>query len=200
MKTRHFKGELTKPITIRTRSVSLMTDTPEGRAEVEKHNRHEYLRALTQQLEKIGPLRQAFNLEDSKDPVVNFVTLTLALASEFVPGFRIKNLDRERSKGRRKEWDAMKYCQLLADAQTLMNEKTRSLSEVCRILATNGRYAKRWGKYSKRTLENRLIMANDEEKNVLLKLGKKIESDGRMDEVAFKNIIMEHFAVTENAK
>ncbi len=43
-------------------------------------------------------------------------------------------------------------------------------------------------------------MANDEEKNVLLKLGKKIESDGRMDEVAFKNIIMEHFAVTENAK
>jgi hypothetical protein len=199
MKPRRFKGELAKPILIRTRSVTLLTDTPEDHAEIKKHNSGEFLRALGEQLDKIELLRKEFKLQDSKDPIVNFVTLTLALASEYVPGFRIKNLVTERGKGRQTEWNVMKYCQLLADIQTLLNEKTRSVSEACQILVTNTRYTKRWGKYSKRTLENRLVMANDEEKNVMMKLGRRVDSEGRMDEVEFKNIIMEHFAITKNS-
>jgi hypothetical protein len=96
-----FKGELAKPITIRTRWVTLLTDTPENRAEYEKSNRAEFSRALAEQFEKIDLLRKALNLgEKSDDPVVNFVSLSLALAREFVPGFRIKDLSRERGKGR----------------------------------------------------------------------------------------------------
>ncbi len=98
-----FTGSLAKPIIIETRSLTLLTSTPEKKAEVDKHNHEEFMRAITEQLGKIDELRNWLGLkEKSDDAVVNFILLSLSLAQKFVPGFRIKNKSLGKNRGRKK--------------------------------------------------------------------------------------------------
>lgn len=194
-----FKGELAKPITIRTRSYSILFDSADARAEIDKHNRDEVLRSLTEQLQKLPELENALGLKNNADePILRFTLLTLALAQQFVPGFKIKNLALEKGKGRKKAWDAIKYCQLLADVQTLMNEKPRSESEACHVLASSKRFNRRWSGYNEATLKNRLVFAKDEEKNVLMTLFNNVKGSGKIDDEVMKQIIVSSFGITEN--
>jgi hypothetical protein len=194
-----FKGELAKPITIKTRSNSILFDSDEERAEISKHNGNEVLRSLTEQLHKLPLLEEALGLDNKGgEPVVRFTLLTLALAQRFVPGFKVKNLSLEKGKGRKKEWDAIKYCQLSADVQSLMNEKLRSESDACHVLATSERFKKRWGGYNEATLKNRLVFAKDEKKNVVMLLINRVHGSGKIDDEVMKQIMVSSFGITEN--
>jgi hypothetical protein len=133
MSKRRFTGELAKPITIRTQSVTLLTDTPEHRAEVEKHNNAEFSRAFFESFRKLDLLCAEFNI-DTNDAQLKFIRLALALAMEFVPGFRVKNLSLARERGRRKEWGPIRYTQLLADIAKVQTGKKCSDSEASRLV------------------------------------------------------------------
>lgn len=200
MKRRRFSGELAKPIIIRTQRVTLLTNTPAHRDEVNKHNSDEWRRAATEQLNKLALLNKEFELPDSKDHLLNFAMLTLALAREFVPGFHVKDLSTERGKGRHKEWNVLKYSELIADVETLKNENRRSDSEACRILSKTKRFESRWGNYDKRTLENRLIMARDKRENVLMVLANNPNLINKIGRERFKAILIDVFGLTKNAK
>jgi hypothetical protein len=125
-----FSGILARPIEIRTKRRTLIGSLTDD--EIELHNKREILRAVTEQLRKINELREWLGLDDrATSPEANWVILALKLAQHFVPGFRIKDLTTERSRGRKKEWNWEKYCQLLADVESLKKERTRTDSEAC---------------------------------------------------------------------
>jgi hypothetical protein len=195
-----FTGELLKPIEIKTQRVTILTDTPEHRAEVEKHNFNEYARAWFEQFKKLEALQNAFGLvkKAGEDPLIQHIRLAMALASEFVPGFRVKDLSFEKGKGRAQEWDALKYCQLIADVGLVVGEKACSESEACRILSTSSRFASRWKKYGKRTLENRLVKAKREDDNVMITIFRHPEIESRLGRDRVMEIVKESFSITLN--
>ncbi len=194
-----FTGELAESIRVEYRSVTLLTNTPEGRAEVDKHNGQEVLRSLAEQLKKLPLLENALGLDGNKyDATTRFTILAFALAREFVPGFRIKNVSTERERGRKKDWDAIKYCQLFADVQIVLKDKPRSESEACNVLVKSPRFKKRWGSLSAATLKNRLVFAKDEKKNVMMTLINKARDSKIFDEIGFIEMMIGCFGITEN--
>lgn len=194
-----FKGELAKPITIKTRPYSILFDSADERAVIDRHNGAELLKSLTEQLNKLSLLENALGLKNNAgEPLERFILLTLALAQQFVPGFKVKDLTLEKGKGRRKTWDAIKYCQLLADVQSLIDEKPRSESDACHVLASSKRFKKRWGGYNEATLKNRLVFAKDEKKNVLMTVINRIQDSGKIDNEAMKQIMASSFGITES--
>jgi hypothetical protein len=196
-----FTGSLAKPIIIETRSYTLLTSTPEKEAVVDQHNRAEYMRAITEQLGKIDELRQWLGLKEiSEDAAVKFVSLLLALAQKFVPGFRIKNKSLGKNRGRKKEWTWEKYCQLMADVELLQREKTRSESEACLALTKLKRFQARWGKYDSRTLRNKLVKARLTKDNPVMMLGKHMIDSKSLKEVQLLDMLVDIFSVTKNGK
>lgn len=166
-----FTGRLIEPIRITTRQPTLLSSSPEHLADIDKHNKAEFDRAFFESIAKIRDLEAHYGIEKEEDPTVRLLKLVLAMSKDLVPGFRTKNLAFEKDQGRTKSWNVIKYCELLADVEGLKRSKPRSDSEACNILTSTARYRDRWGNLNKRTLENRLIEARDEGKNVALKLG-----------------------------
>ncbi len=153
--------------------------------------------AASKRLEKINPLCKHYDIDINQDFGTKSMLLVFELAEEFVPGFRIKDATTQRSKGRPKVWDWEKYCQLLADVELLKSEKTRSDSEACLILSSSPRFAMRWSQFNKRTLENRLVKARDENINFVLKLVGSIESSGELPKSRAYELLIECFSITE---
>jgi hypothetical protein len=197
-KDARFHGVLVEPIAVNLRHTATLTDTPEGRAETQSQNANEMLRALTETLEKLPALFKHYGIEWVEGEPPPYVLLVLAMAREFVPGFRIKNLAIEKGRGRKQVWDFVKYSMLLADVQTLRKRGAASDSEACAQLVKLPRYASRWNAYSKRTLENRLLEARDPEKNIMIKIGGAIEAKGLLPNNAFPDIFRDSFSITEN--
>jgi hypothetical protein len=81
-----------------------------------------------------------------------------------------------------------------------MNEKDRSESDACHILSISPRFAKRWGKFDERTLKNRLVMAKDENKNILMAVANRVRSTDTMSETSFNQILIDIFGITKNGK
>lgn len=198
MPAKKFEGPLAVPILIETHSVSLLTDTPEGRAEVDKHNKEEIGRAFLESLKKLDDLLRHYEIEAIPNDNSAYVLLSLRMAMEFVPGFKIKNVSTHRQKGRKKIWDPIKYSELLADVTLLKSEKNRSDSEACSILANSPRFASRWGGFDKRTLENRLVKATDRTENPLIVLYESVKA--QISEEQFFSILVDSFAITENQR
>jgi hypothetical protein len=196
-----FTGSLAKPIIIETRSPTLLTSTPEKKAEIDTHNHEEFMRALTEQLHKIDELRNWLGLkEKSGDAAIDFTLLSLSLAQKFVPGFRIKNKSLGKNRGRKKEWTWEKYCQLMADVELLQREKTRSESEACLALTKLKRFQARWSKYEPRSLRNKLVKARLTKDNPVMMLGKHMIESNSLKEKQLLDMLVDIFSVTKNEK
>jgi len=198
MPAKKFEGSLADHILIKTRSVTLLTDTPEGRAEIDKHNKEEIGRALHESLEKLGDLLKHYEIDPTPDDQSAYVMLSLKMAMEFVPGFKVKNVSTRRQKGRQKIWDPIKYTELLADVTLLKSEKNGSDSEACSILATSPRFASRWSSFDKRTLENRLVKATNKAENPLMALYDAVRSQVSPEQ--FMSMFVESFSITANQR
>jgi hypothetical protein len=123
--------------------------------------------------------------------------LALRLAQEFVPGFRVVDKTYQRGRGRTRIWDSQKFAELMADVEDARVGSSKSDSECCRILATSPKYRRRWGKFTHRTLCNKLIQARDENYNFVALLANRIRATGSMPEVEFKHILMEVFGINK---
>jgi hypothetical protein len=193
-----FTGKLLKPITVATRTAGLLTSDSDSLLEIEKHNRQESYRALAEQLEKIDELRSWLRLpKKSDDPLFDWALLALILAQKFVPGFRIKDTALGKNRGRKKEWDAVKLSQLIADVGLLQRERPRTDSEACQALTKLPKLKKRWGKYTPRTLRNKLIIARQPKNNLLLSIAERARENG-ISEKQFNDILIDSFCVTQN--
>ena len=165
MTIRRFTGALAAPITIRTRRIELMTLSPEQRAEGEEYNRQQILDGIRRQFEKLDILAAECGI-DPESPN-KFALLAYQLATEFVPGLRIRDSATRQGPGRKTEWGLTRYVQLVEDVETIKAEKKCSDSQACKILRSR---FDRWKPYNKRTLENRLVMARDPQKNPLFRM------------------------------
>ena len=193
---RKFTGSLLKPITISTQYPTLLTDNAAHRQECETYNRAEIIRAVTDQLGKLEELRVWLELpEKTGDSTTDWAFLALSLASKFVPGFRIKNLTIEKSRGRQKEWNWEKYTQLLADTELLQRERQRTDSEACTHLTKDSRFRPRWSKYEPRTLKNKLIEARQEEKNIVMLIAKRTKDLSAISDGEFLDILIDIFSL-----
>lgn len=192
-----FLGVLKEPIEITTKTYSLLTDTPENRAAVHKHNSKEYMRALRKQMEKLDTLCKHYEIDIEKDFDTKMMSLVFRLSEDFVPGFRIKDLRTDIKRGRPNQWDVIKYCELLADVELLKSEKNFSDSEACRVLTSSSRFKKRWGNFNKANLKNRLAMARDVDKNFLLEIGNTLEEKTQFSKADFLKILIDCFGVTK---
>jgi hypothetical protein len=193
-----FTGKLLKPITVTTRTAGLLTSDADSLQEIEKHNRQESYRALAEQLEKIDELRSWLRLpKKSDDPVTDWALLALNLAQKFVPGFRIKNTALGKNRGRKKEWDSVKLSELIADVGLLQRERRRTDSEACQALTKVEKFKKRWGKYTSRTLRNKLIIARQPKNNLLMLIAGRARETG-ISEKQFNDILIDSFGITQN--
>jgi hypothetical protein len=193
-----FTSKLLKPITVTTRTAGLLTSDPESLIGIEKHNRNEYYRALAEQLEKIDELRSWLGLpKKSDDPVVDWALLALNLAQKFVPGFRIKDAAFGKNRGRKKEWDTVKLSELIADVGLLQRERPRTDSEACQALTKLAKFKKRWGKYTSRTLRNKLIIARQPKNNLIMSIAGRALENG-ISEKQFNDILIDSFGITQN--
>jgi hypothetical protein len=195
-----FPKSLSQPIKIATRMPGILS-SPKDIEEIDRHNNSEFFRALTEQLSKIDELRIFLGLkEKSGDPTVDFVMLTLWLARMFVPGFRIKDVTLELGRGRKKEWDVTKYCQLLGDYELLQQEKAMSDSAACLALTKSPRFKHRWSEYSSSTLKNKLIEARKEDKNTFNKLRNLLMKSGNLSQKRLSEFLIEHYSITKDHK
>jgi hypothetical protein len=123
-------------------------------------------------LRKLELLREHYKIPKE----AGLLALTLKLAEEFVPGFRI---ELSRSSGRKRRWDPLLYTQLVADAESIKRERVCGDREACKILVqrakTNpARYPYGMGKQRSTrnavdTLRSRLVEARMPERNPLIK-------------------------------
>lgn len=193
-----FTGELAKPIIMRSRRVTILTDTPERRAEIEKYNNEEIQRVFVESFQKMDLLFEKFEIPADIPQEGKYPILALMLARQFIPGFRIKNLSNSRGRGRAKEWDIVKYTQLLADAELLRRDKDRSDSEICRILTRSPRFVARWAKYNSRTLLNRLVEARQEKKNAMVALKNALVSTNPQNSIEVSRFFIDSFSIIGN--
>lgn len=81
--------------------------------------------------------------------------LALALASAHVPGFKDITYGTKRP-GRPRKWDFVRLTELYADVQSLVRDG-KNEHQACRVLATSGRYAKRYRGCKHKTLHRRYL-------------------------------------------
>ena len=196
MSARKFSGPLANPIVVEDARLPLPDGgAPEYRAWFERQKKIEKVRCIIEAREKMNLLFEEFSVERTGDDERDFYRLTVAMALEFVPGFRfVSSQKKKKGKGRPKVWDDLQYLHLYADLTEVMKRKICSQSEACSILTKMEPYKLRWGKYRKRTLENRFIEATDVEHNSLILLYSQSEALKSL----FDDPVSEIFGITNN--
>lgn len=196
-----FSGPLAKPIKIELRRPSLLLSDAKNSANFDEHNRQLHLGALIEQLEKIDLLRAWLGLgERANDPVTDWPVLALSLAQKFVPGFRIKDVSLGKNRGRRKEWNWEKYCNLMADVEFVQRERLRSDSEACLVLVTTVKFKDRWGSFKHKTLCNKLVKARQEQNNIVVMLGNRTKESNGFGDINLLDMLVEIFSITKKQK
>lgn len=81
-----------------------------------------------------------------------WLALSLALASDFVPGMKIIE-GQPRGPGRPGKWKGKVGLELIGHVQSIKNEKACGIARAIRI--AQNRYPNKWGKYTPKELESR---------------------------------------------
>jgi hypothetical protein len=172
-----FKGELARPIkwtgpATLSLGGTIVEPTEEQlqahQAALSRARKEAFVAALN----KLLLLRDHYKIPEQQDWAL---LLSLALAQEFIPGFRIKYP--AIGSGRKRQWDALRYTQLLYDVESLKRERQCGDREACKILAQRSRAAgTRYDYLSKsktpidtltKSIEARLVEARLPKHNVL---------------------------------
>ncbi len=160
MKKSKYKGSLARPIKIKPPKPISFLSTEEEREALEKKQKadtyNSSFRNASEAIIKFGELFKHYKI-DSNDPD-RWFSLSLALAMEHVPGFR---LEIEGKKGRKEEWDMVKLLILYKDVEykrweLKLKNATYTDSAICEILIK-----KQWKDKVKsaKVLKNRYIEA-----------------------------------------
>jgi hypothetical protein len=79
----------------------------------------------------------------------------------------------------------------------LQRERSRTDSEACQALTKLPKLKMRWGKYTPRTLRNKLIIARQPKNNLLLSIAERARENG-ISEKQFNDILIDSFCFTKN--
>ena len=155
-------SELATPVRIRWHTESLL----ETKEEAYAANAAALKAANTKVRNKLPLLFDVLDLSRTGNDAVDYMALSLNLAIEFIPGFRI-DLD---GKPRGRPKDLLNLAWLMVDAEFVKRKKQRarlshSDRQIVDILTSKLPYSRRWGSYSKGTLQNLLKASRDIKRN-----------------------------------
>ena len=107
---------------------SVHPDAEELENEYKRHNNHENLKVIYQQIEKLFLLMDFYGI-DKDDTENRFMMLAYHLALTHEPGFKIGQ-----PTGAKKKWDSTQLAGLAATIKLMMINKPISISNACQIL------------------------------------------------------------------
>lgn len=107
---------------------SVHPDAEELENEYKRHNNHENLKVIYQQIEKLFLLMDFYGI-DKDDTENRFMMLAYHLALTHETGFKIAQ-----PAGKKKKWDIPQLAGLVATVNLLMINKPMSISNACQIV------------------------------------------------------------------
>jgi hypothetical protein len=186
MQSKKFKGPLATPIKSNWIYPSLVPIHSDEY--IEQNNKNDTFNITIERLEKLPLLFERYNIKykssDNENP--DYLLLCVAMACEFIPGFKTK--DNKKIRGRKKKWTPVQYTILLGDIEFIKKERSCGDREACKI------YLQRQKKLNKlpniKVIEARLVEARQPKRNPLFGLTEKFDDEIRPE---FLQILREHF-------
>lgn len=141
----------------------------EAMAAVEKANAAEWRRAFSESMNRLELLFPHYRLNRTGDDAMDFRLLSLAMAMECFPGFRVEDVN-EGEPYTHKRSNPQTLVLLLADIEIIKQENGGAITdpEAIRILRTDARFSREWGSTMReaKSLQNWLCEARNPTINV----------------------------------
>jgi hypothetical protein len=181
--TQKFSGELASPI-VGNRDAMGRSGLLDARSdeEIVASAADEQRRVIAEWTRKLGLLRDHYGIAQERHWEL---PLVLALANDFVPGFRVQ-FGEVPKRGRKRKWTSSRYMSLLGDVALLqIEDPTRGDLDALTLLIKQQRFAERWGGEKPSSLEKRLHEARTSDASFMARI---IRVD-RNDPESYRNLM-----------